>query len=283
MKLLLLALCPLITFGQKNCTGFIVDKNTSKAIPYATVGLVRENKGVSADEQGAFGISVSFPNLDSFIISCVGYETQILPVSAWANGSAVSLRQKTSIMKEVVISNKPKLDYTLNGFGHCSSNWYRIGLETIYQLAQRFEAPEQGMQLTELALCKDPSESIFRFRIYGLDSTCQCPSKDLVDTVIEIKSKDSHLLINLENYTIIIPQKTFFVAIEWLFIPFNEQIEKVKRNGRKTEWTYYKPSIRYVYDRSKKPASLWQRKFNGKWSEMIFSSDYNFQITAKLR
>jgi hypothetical protein len=283
MKLILLVFFPLITVGQKNCTGFIIDKNTNKVIPYATIGLVRENKGVNANELGAFSITVSHPALDSLRISCVGYETEIEPVSDWVNGKTVALHQRIGVLKEVVVSNRPKLVLALNKFRHCSSNWFKTGLEAIYQLAQRFEVPEPGMQLTELQLCKDPSESIFRVRIYDIDSTCQCPSKDIVDSLIEIKSTDNHVQVNLVDYNIFIPQKTFFVSIEWLFIPYNEQLEKVKRHGRKMNWIYYKPALRFVYDRNRKPASLWQRKFNGKWDEMIFSKDYNFQITTKLR
>ncbi|MBY0349173.1 MAG: carboxypeptidase-like regulatory domain-containing protein [Hydrotalea flava] len=262
-----------------------MDKTTGKGIPYATVGLIKENKGVSADEQGVFSINSSFPKLDSLRISSVGYETQVLPSWGWINGTIVELKQKESLLEEVVISSNPQTQaYTLNAFGRCSSNWYRTGLNTINQLAQLFDAPKAGMQLTELEICKDPSESIFRIRIYDVGSTYQFPTADLVDTIIDVKSSESHVRIDLENYNIVIPKKSFFIAIEWLFIPFNEQREKVKRNKRKTEWTYYKPALRYVDNRNAKLGIIWTLRFDGKWYKKPPSSqDFNFQITAKLR
>ena len=140
------------------------------------------------------------------------------------------------------------------------------------------------MQLTGLELCKDPSESIFRIRIYEFDSTCQCPSRDLSDTVIEVRSKEKSVRIDLGKYDIIIPGRSFFVAIEWLFIPFNEARVKTKVNGRKTNFTYYRPALRFVHDRIVKYGDVWALDFNGEWFENTGSDKgRNFQITAKLR
>jgi hypothetical protein len=284
MRLFLLLFFPLFTVGQKNCTGFVVDKSTGNRIPYATIGLIKQNRGVSANEQGAFSISAEIPKVDSLRISSVGYETLVLPVSGWINGKNVELQQQAGILNKVVIfTKKPKL-YTLNRFSNCSLNWYWIALETIYQRAQRFEVPEEGMRLSELELCKDPSDCIFRIRIYDIDSSCQCPSKDLSDTIIEIRSKESHVRIDLEKYNVIIPGKSFFVAIEWLFIPFNEDIQTVKENRRKVDRTFYKPAMRYVRNGNIDKANVWELNFNGVWSEVQrYEWNYNYQITAKLR
>ena len=285
MRLLLLLFFPLITIGQKNCEGFIVDKITGNRIPYATVGLIKENKGVSADEQGVFSINSSFPKIDSLRISSVGYKTQVLPVSEWANGSVIALEQEPGLLGEVVVSaNRQKQIYTLNSFRHCSSNWYQLGPETFYQIAQRFEAPQPGMQLTDLELCKDQSASIFRLRMYDVDSVNQGPSRDLADTVIEIRSREKHIRVDLEKYNIIIPGKGFFVAVEWLFIPFNEEQEKFKVRGRKSVHILYKPFIRYVTNRNTPKGNVWLQHFNGKWAEIYAScQNQNFQITIKLR
>jgi hypothetical protein len=255
----------LITTGQKNCEGFIIDKVTGNRIPYATVGLIKENKGVSANGQGAFSINALLPKVDSLRISSVGYKTMMLPVSEWANGGTVALEQTPSLLREVIIStNQEKRVYTLNRFRSCSWNTFGTGLKAIYQLAQRFEAPEQWMQLTDLELCKDQGESIFRIRIYDIDSASQAPSKDLVDTVIEITSSEKHVQVNLEQYHIIIPSKNFFVAIEWLFVPFNEEFREENRNGRKTGHVYYRPFIRWVTNRKAKEGNVWLLHFDGK-------------------
>ncbi|HEU4470671.1 MAG TPA: carboxypeptidase-like regulatory domain-containing protein, partial [Flavisolibacter sp.] len=211
-----------------------MDKLTGNKIPYATIGLVKENTGVNADAQGAFSIRSSWSGVDSFRISSVGYETTVLPVHGWTDGQVIRLLPKEGMLKEVIVSaNRQKKVYDLNRFGHCSWNWYQIGRETIYQLAQRFEAPGDGMQLLQLELCKDRSESIFRFRIYDVDSVSKGPGKDLADTIIEVSSGETHAEINLEQHHIIIPGKSFFVAVEWIFIPYNEEYQTIKSNGVK--------------------------------------------------
>jgi len=285
MRLFVLLLCPLITIGQKECNGFVLDKITGNKVPYATVGLTKENRGVSANAEGAFSINASFPQVDCLRVSSVGYVTQVLPVASWVNGKVVELRQETALLKEVVVvPNQKKQIYSLNKFSRCSWNSYHIGLETIYQLAQRFEAPREGMQLVELELCKDPSETVFRLRIYDIDSLSQSPFQDRADSVIEVRSSESHMRIDLEKYHVFIPGKSFFVAIEWLFVPLNEEQEKVKRSGRTTVHVFYKPFLRWVTNRNLKKGKVWRLNFNGKWSEIPRSNqDYNFQITTKLR
>ena len=199
-------------------------------------------------------------------------------------GKPIELLQAGSLLKEIVISNKPKKNYTLNHYGHCSSNTYSIGRETIYQLAQLFEAPEQGLQLTQLELCKDRSESLFRLRVYDVDSASGTPSKDLVDSVIEVRSNEKYIQVNVESHGILIPGKKFFVAIEWLFIPSNEIIEEWKIQGKKAPHTTFKPIIRWVKDKNVKKGNVWRLHFNGGWSEMNSSwQDNNFQITATLK
>lgn len=280
MKMLIILLMPLIAFGQKNCSGIIVNGNTGIGIPYATVGLLWTNTGVSANEKGEFTINVSSSKIDSLRITSVGYETLILPQVECKNGAVIKLKQVINLLEEVKVSNKTNKVYTLNQFKRCSWNSYRTGLNATYQLAQRFKTPKQGMQLTEIELCKDPAESIFRIRVYDINSECQCPSNDLADTIIEVRSQESHVKVDLESFNIFIPGPEFFVSIEWLFIPFNEEQEKLNRG--KATFIYYRPAIKYVQDRNLRQGYLWKLGFNGRWSQTNLDH-YNFQITTKLR
>ena len=283
MKFLALLFIPIATYSQTTCQGFIIEKGTGHKIPYANIGLVKQNTGVNADAHGRFSIT-SLLKGDSLRISCVGYEPQTYPAVDWKNGSMAALQPKSGSLREVIVAvNTDKKPYTLNRFAHCSWNWFQIELHTIYQLAQRFDAPKTGMQLQNLELCKDPAESIFRIHVYDIDSACQCPSSDLADTIIEVRSKESHVRIDLEDYVVTIPGKTFFVAVEWLFIPFNERREKEKRSGRRVTATYYNPAIRFVESRNTKPGNSWQLGFNGSWAQESFYRDDNYQITVTLK
>ena len=279
---LLILFLPLITLGQKKCEGIVVDKSTGNKIPFATVALVKSNKGVSANEHGRFSIYSSMKE-DSILITSVGYVPVLYAVSKWINGTTVALEQRATNLREVIVSTREKKQiHPINQFGNCSLNWYYIGFETMYQLAQRFDAPEEGMRLSELAICKDATASIFRIRIYDVDSTCNCPSRDLVDSVIEVRSTDSRVNLNLEKFDVVIPGKSFFVAIEWVFIQSNEERQKIKRGNKKVEQVFYRPALRFV--KRNQPNRIWLLNFNGRWTEISsYEKDYNFQISPKMR
>ncbi|MCC6182004.1 MAG: carboxypeptidase-like regulatory domain-containing protein [Bacteroidia bacterium] len=284
MKIILILFMPLITFAQKKCSGIVIDRITGSRIPYAAIGLIKENKGINANEDGSFSIVPSFPQTDSLRISSVGYKALLLPVSTCVNEGVVMLQQEIRELKEVIVSNRSKQTFILNKFRKCSWSIYKIGLNTISQLAQRFNAPAQGMQLTALELCKDDSESKFRIRIYDIDSTYKYPSNDLVDSVIEVTSKEGHVRINLEDYNIIIPGKSFFIAIEWLYIPFNIQLKKEKINGRRIVQAWYKPQIKLIErEQNAINEDIWELSFMGRWANRWVSKGVNFQITAELR
>ena len=111
--------------------------------------------------------------------------------------------------------------------------------------------------------------SQFRIRIYDIDSTLGSPSNDLIDTIIEIKSRKKHISIDLNPYNIILPNEEFFIAIEWLIIPANERKIKYKIEGSKLISIQYSPFISFT---SKYKDNLgenanaqdWKKNYNGK-------------------
>src|SRR5258708_7262019 len=75
--ILLLLLPALCIFAQKGAVkGFVLDKATGEAIPYATVKLEGTDFGAATDDQGFFNI----PNIPegsyTVVMSYVGYESQ---------------------------------------------------------------------------------------------------------------------------------------------------------------------------------------------------------------
>mgnify|MGYP003392382058 FL=1 len=82
MKLIIfLSIFPLFCFGQISITGKVINKRTKEAIAFATVGLVKENIGTNAVEDGSFHLQSIKPILnDSLIISCLGFVTLKLPI-----------------------------------------------------------------------------------------------------------------------------------------------------------------------------------------------------------
>ena len=72
----------------------------------------------------------------------------------------------------------------------------------------------------------DPEKTIFRIRIYDMDTITKAPSSDLCDEVIEVKTRSKFINLNLEKYKINIHNKDFFVAVLSKNLPARSTIEK---------------------------------------------------------
>lgn len=283
---IILLINPSTIFGQTTLSGKVIDKNTSKGIPYATVGLVKQNTGTTTDQYGTFLIKPISKN-DSIIVSSVGYYTLTMPLSRLNEDSVIPLQLKESNLPELVILSKSSSIIEVNHFSNCSSNYYSGDQIVVTQLAQYFDAPKINMKLKEVSLCKVKGKSLFRIHIYDIDSISGKPSVELTPTSILVNSSDRSVKIDLDKYDIVVPKKSFFIAIEWLYLPSNEAKVKTKFNDKKVNIKSYYPWISYRQTNSKEEEKtikrLWFLNFNGTWSEMFpMYKKLNFLISAKL-
>lgn len=235
---LLFLLLPFFGFSQTVYRGEVRDAITGNSIPFATIGLVRENTGVSADENGLFELRTNSAQAsDSLFVGALGYQS--LKTAATAFSGKIVLFKRVQEIKEVSISPKPLLEsVTLNKNGKSSNAAYGTN-GSIAQIAQHFSAPALPALLTAVAIRKlhiplfVPANGIFRLRIYGLNPETGGPGADLISRSIEVTAKGSKIQVDLTPYRIYLPEKEFFVAIEWLKIPENEHWFNDKENGKK--------------------------------------------------
>lgn len=90
--------------GQKQIVSGLVKDEAGQAIPFASVKLLNDVTGVSADEKGNFSLTISAA--DSMIeISALGYETTHLTVRDNQH-QAIVLNKKILDLKEVVVTNQ---------------------------------------------------------------------------------------------------------------------------------------------------------------------------------
>jgi len=274
MHLLFIVLSfPVLAFGQKTFNGIITNKETKEKIPFATIGLIKENTGTNADEEGRFSLpqNKKIPN-DSLIISCIGYETLTLPVeNINSEFLHIELREKIKTLSAVVIKSNT-VSTTLNDFNKCGNSYITSsGFQT--QLAQHFHAPEENVSLTHVTICRsshfyDADKTIFRIRIYDMNNTTKAPGKDLCNEIIEVKTRSKTIGVNLEKYNIQIPGKDFFIAIEWLKIPFNMEKSKARINGKIVEHITYHPSIGWTEAKDDQ-VEAWSLDYKNNWRRMI--------------
>lgn len=88
---------------QQLAEGTIVDSETRKPVPFASIGIVGTSKGTSSNVNGQFSLSVTEPF--SLKITCVGYESAI--VNSVAVVALIELKPAVTQLNAIVILSKP--------------------------------------------------------------------------------------------------------------------------------------------------------------------------------
>jgi hypothetical protein len=227
--------------------GTVVNSQNNEPIIYATVGLIKANKGVSTDEKGQFEIDNVDTN-DTLLISCVGYKIWKLPILQ-VKTEKIMLEPSIIQLKEVTV--KPKKSKTLKLNDYKSSK--DIGVYASYnktdnfnqcQMAQPFENPDGTTWfIKEIKIARRATNSIhkkeetrFRLRFYGIGKDGMPDGKDVYQPVLVFNKSDFIIKIDVSDNKMVIPLTGLFVAIEWLKIPENYQditFEMPVREGEK--------------------------------------------------
>lgn len=271
--ILFFACLPNVLFAQSFYSGTIVDKQTKVKIPFASVGLMKLNKGVSADEQGKFRIILSsVDEIDTLIISCVGYKILKVPAHNIQTNSTLELTQKITQLEDVYIFPKSYFKTAvLNDFELCAdSSVSTKSNQTI--VAQLFHAPQEGSMLRSVKICTmqkrlPPKKAIFRIRIFDIDTNSMSPSTDLTNQVIEVKSKSNPIKLNLEKYKIHIPGKDFFIGIEWIQREENEINSTTCIDNKVVQNVIYVPFIGFTKNKLSE-ANIWFIDYQNSWKKL---------------
>ena len=288
--LIILCLLPLFASGQKIYKGKIVNAKTKQNIPFATVGLMKANVGINADESGEFILSTTTENIrDTLIISCVGYET--LKIATTNVLEIIYLNEKQTDLSEVKVFSKINWTFTkLNNKDCCAEGFTTNGFQS--QIAKLFKTSFDNSILTEVEIYKSNSlfvrhKSLFRLRFYDMDTITKAPSTELCNEVIEINTSNKCTKVNLEKYKIRV-SNYFFVAIEWLKIEYNENIYTTRIEGKKLERKTYRPFILCNMNKqvtnvvmSEQNYAVWGLFYNNTWRPQPWISDLSISVTIK--
>jgi hypothetical protein len=283
-------LLPIISYAQNIFEGVILDKATKAPVPYASIFLMNGKVRTNADENGYFKLAVVNNEAnDSLIITCIGYipfKCAISSSNILSSGiTKIELTHLVYDLKELVIlNNNFKNSITLNDFSQFSGPYYGSGNFTA-QLAQHFVSPAKNAMIKGIKIARfsipllSPQKAIFRIRFYDVDPVSKQPANDLTDQVIEVKSRGKIAELNIEKYKIHIPNKDFFVAIEWLRIPYNAT--QTNLNGKKQ--TYYAPSIGWSNNQATN-MDIWQLGLNNVWEKFpanLISNNLAIAVSLK--
>ncbi|RZM24352.1 MAG: hypothetical protein EOO88_23115 [Pedobacter sp.] len=245
---------------EKVNTFHIVDSATKIAVPSVSVVIVKAKLAITTEKDGIFNIPGDLAKMsDTLILSAQNYTTLKLPLrilhkidSLYLVKASTEIVAATSSMQSDSVLN----DYDRKDIVHYAGIHTETSLFENLQLAQQFDVTKSGLQLNgvvvnRLAFSVDFNlagleVTTFRIRIYDVDATTGGPGKDLCRHLIEIKDKDSRQFkVNLSQYNIILPHKTFFVDIEWLRDFRNMGYATVfdEKSGRSVQHINYRPAI----------------------------------------
>lgn len=310
MKTLLVAITCLLSLNTraqlKMNTFCIVDDSTKSAIPFVSISIVRAKLSITTEKDGIFKIPGDLTRMhDTIIFFAQHYEPLRLRLQDLSTMSSVGLKKVLPAARRANI--KLNNDTLLNDFNRLDVSYY-AGLHAddrscdFLQLAQKFEAPKAGCLLTRVNVDRlaffinyysfDPNQRArielehtkFRLRVYDIDTKTGGPGKDLCDQIIEVSSSDQKWLnINLNKYNIIIPNKTFFVAVEWLRDYDNAGSVSIYdfKTHRYKEHGFYKPSIGISPNTGKK-LNIWALNFARQWKPYTEFSPFGTDLAMKV-
>ena len=97
--------------GQQSheISGYVIDQETGEPVPYASVGIPEQNRGISANVNGFFRLIVPEKNLGHHLqISSIGYQRLVTPFTEidWDNEQRYYLQPEATLLEEIVILGK---------------------------------------------------------------------------------------------------------------------------------------------------------------------------------
>lgn len=263
---LLLCLFSLLANAQEKLNKFhVVDSLSGKAVPSVSITLVRAKLSINTEKDGIFMIPGNLAILrDTVILYAQNYKSCKMLLRSLNGRDTLRLIKYDAALKNSLA--KYDADTLLNEYRkkdivHYAGVNTSIAKFEYLQIAQQFYTTKLGtslksVKLNRLAFGFDISEytwthlvhldvTKFRIRIYDIDPITHGPGRDLCSQVIEeSKSFGSQVSINLKKYNIIIPNTTFFVAVEWMRDFYNAGYSiSYDKEGKKSREINYRPAI----------------------------------------
>ncbi|WP_214229594.1 carboxypeptidase-like regulatory domain-containing protein [Pedobacter sp. B4-66] len=287
--------------------GQIINKKSEAPVPNVNIRLARERITVTSNAQGYFRIaSADSVVKDTLIFSSVGYQTFKLLTSTYQRNGFISLVPTTTTLEEVSITNEKLKIVRLNKFDLSDIKEDPPGAKTdpfppvvTYPFSPRnrffaklFTAPQGNVVLTrvdlgrrELDETKYPDKPLvtshiktrFLLHVMSVDPKTGAPETLLFSKIINLTDKAPWVELDLRKDNIIINSAEFYIAIEWMHIPFNEviklfyapKVRKVNKKGTQiledvSEYTtLYEPAL--IEYKKKKPSVSWIKNSENKW------------------
>ncbi|MFD2863938.1 carboxypeptidase-like regulatory domain-containing protein [Mucilaginibacter antarcticus] len=262
---ILLCLFPALLKAQTVYEGQVINAVTDEALVKASVTLSKAKTGTATNQQGYFRLIVdeTIAN-DSLVVSFVGFKSYNLAVADYQPNIFIRLQPATNQLSQVNIGAAEHQALILQNFNYAdvrdlrgpASYYYTQPYYAPLVFAKQFETFAAGNVLTTVTLGrrlaydiptrKDDlphvsTNKLTRFLLHVItpDTITGEPGKKLFTKEITLNDNSLRITFDLSNEKIILPNRKFFVAIEWIHAPVNEvvrldigeKVDKVKKDG----------------------------------------------------
>ncbi|MEZ5044993.1 MAG: carboxypeptidase-like regulatory domain-containing protein [Saprospiraceae bacterium] len=292
-------------------TGRISDEKDKAPLPYAHIYVKGKPIGVYSNEVGKFKLR-HLTLGDTFIVTSIGYQEKEIRYEQESIGEILLNPKSYELVSAEIRTGNPK-DYEY-GFmtdrintKKISGVAYGIGVEqkeeklilTNYQMAVQIRNEKNlsgTIKSVEIYLHEAGVEwAPFRLRLYNCKES-NTPGDDLInENIILSGEKGDWIKVDLEKYYLELPERGFFISIEWLptsdkeyWYPIDKKLQLSKKVWRKwkkvfkanTESTLGYGHMIGVYDSASKN-EVWRKSVNKEWEKKYF--EYSPMIKCKVR
>lgn len=289
MRKYLLSLLCLLYFitVHAQIKGTIIDSETKQPIPLVNIWVVGEDKGTTANEQGYFELKET-DDTKIVLFSAVGYGDVSIKIADLK--STVIMSPKAIELDEVVIGQKKNKTFrTLNALEDEDETYFASSSTVRPRMIARLipnrkeYAPTPFIKdVTFITVSRSPNPK-FNLRLYTVGDDGS-PGELLYDKnlICTVKKGKRFTTIDLSSYNIRMPEKGFFIAIEWLIIDSNRYDLVSGKYGKALDRKdkhyniYYDPPFKCAY--TDKVSSQWLYE-KGEWTNKYQKHDkryYNF-------
>ncbi|MBC2846014.1 carboxypeptidase-like regulatory domain-containing protein [Winogradskyella flava] len=270
MKFIFL-LIPFFVLSQEHkASGLVLDKDTKAPVPYVNISILKSQMGTSSDEDGSYSLIIKREDLEKKVkLSSLGYKDTTFVVSDFLKFDKIELSSLSEELEEVMIKenfkekflviNNVKKKYIVGGIGGLNYAPYIFALhfpfKKDYSEIDVIDKAKVHLNKVHFLGGNRSMPSKFRFRLFsvGKDSL---PGADLIkeDIIITTVKNQREVEIDLSEYNLTFSEEGVYVAIEWLYIPFNayEYTYTKRKSNKKYTEIRYAPRISWLKQKDKK-------------------------------
>ena len=197
---------------------------------YAHIKSINKLKGVISDYNGFFVLDSSFRELDSIVISCIGYNQGHFLVRDIIEKKVVGLNPSTQNLSEVIVTAK-KAKYQLKNLGITKKpkktrfadyvGTGKNGEEKAIWIPNDYSIPGYLKNINVYVSDLGYPDAHFRIHVYACNEFETKPNKELTKSnIIASATKGNEWVsIDMNNEHIQIGENGCFIGIEWFDSP----------------------------------------------------------------